>query len=106
MADLICNLELEDLNKSGKCANNSSGVKVIYYALREDVKEMPTLPNTRNKFEDFSVLSEGGVSVGLSLHSIKMLKGKRFFRFYCGKDLGELKYTIQGVSGGKSMSID
>jgi len=106
MADLICNLGLEDLNKSGKCANNSSGVKVIYYALREDVKEMPTLPNTRSKFEDFAVLSEGGTAVGGKTHSIEMLSGKRFFRFYCGKNLGELKYSIQGVAGGKSMNAN
>jgi len=106
MADLICNLELEDLNKSGSCVNNSSGVKVVYYALLKDISKFPTLPNTRNKFEDFSVLSEGGVVSNTVSSSIQMKTGKNFFKFYCGKDLGELKYTVQGVAGGKSLNAN
>jgi hypothetical protein len=106
MAELICKLELEDLKKSGSCANNSKGVKVIYYALLSDVSKMPTLPNVRNKFEDFCLLSEGGIALNGVDHSIQMKSGKNFFKFYCGRDLGELKYSVQGATGGKSLNAN
>jgi hypothetical protein len=103
MPDLVCNLELEDLNKAGACENRASGVKTLYIALHDDVDLLPTLPNTRTHFEDFAVLSEGGDGPN---HLIKMKAGKRMFKFATTKDLGELKYTVQGTSGGKSFNAN
>ena len=90
--DLICALEMENLNKGANCGNNMSGVKSVYIALKDDVKTVPALPNVRNRYEDFAVL-EG---------DIVMINGKRFYHIYCNRDMGELKYTTQGTLGGKS----
>lgn len=61
MEEIVCNLEMEDLLAGGSCANNSKGVKVLHIALHRDVAKFPTLPKKRVSYEDFAVLSEGGV---------------------------------------------
>ncbi len=90
---VICNLSLEDIDRGGVCENKMSGVKTIFYALKDDIFAYPTLPDTRNSFEDFAILDG----------SITMKSGKRFFKFQSEKDLGELKYEPQGAAGGKSL---
>ena len=92
MADLICSLQLEDLNKGGSCENKMSGVKTVYFALKDDIKTFPTLPSTRNAYEDYVQLTG----------ALTMKDGKRFFKLHSERDLGELKYETQGVTGGKS----
>jgi len=104
--NLICNLELEDLNKLDPCESRSKGVKILYFARPEDVKKLPTIPKQRNKFEDYSVLSEGGVTLNGTEHSIEMKKDKKFFKFFSKKDFGELKYTGVGSSGGRSFTAN
>jgi hypothetical protein len=90
---LICALEMEDLNIHSSCGNNMSGVKNVYIALKEDVATLPKLPNVRESYEDFAVL-EG---------TITMKPNKRFYHIYCSRDLGELKYTLQGQTGSRSL---
>ncbi|MDL2297247.1 hypothetical protein LJC37_04750 [Bacteroidales bacterium OttesenSCG-928-E04] len=53
---------------------------------------LPALPNLRNHYEDFALLSG----------DIVMVDDKRFYHIYCNRDMGELKYTTQGTFGGKS----
>jgi len=91
--ELICSLEMEDLNMAASCANNMSGVKNVYIAFKDNIASFPSLPNVREKFEDFAVL-EG---------TIAMKPSKRFYHIYCSRDLGELKYTLQGPTGARSM---
>ena len=91
--ELICSLEMEDLNMRNSCANNMSGVKNVYIAFKEDVATFPTLPSVRESYEDFAVL-EG---------SIAMRQNKRFYHIYCSRDLGELKYVLQGPTGARSL---
>jgi len=91
--ELICSLEMEDLNMAASCANNMSGVKNVYIAFKDDIATFPKLPNVREKFEDFAVL-EGAIA---------MKNTKRFYHIYCSRDLGELKYTLQGPTGARSM---
>ncbi|MDL2308345.1 hypothetical protein LJC68_08975 [Bacteroidales bacterium OttesenSCG-928-B11] len=90
--NIICSLEMEDLNKGVNCGNNMSGVKSVYVALKDDVASIPSLPNLRNHFEDFAVLQG----------DIAMIGDKRFYHIYCNRDMGELKYATQGTFGGKS----
>jgi hypothetical protein len=91
--DLICSLELQDLNMSAGCANNMSGVKNVYLAFKDDVASFPKLPNVRAAYEDYAIL-EG----------LLTMKGtKRFYHIYCSRDLGELKYTLQGPTGARSL---
>ena len=90
--ELICALEMESLNKGQNCGNNMSGVKSVYIALKDDVSSVPALPSVRNHYDDFAVLSGEIVMVG----------DKKFWHIYCNRDMGELKYTTQGVFGGKS----
>ena len=94
--EVICALELEDLNKGANCGNNMSGVKNVYISLKDDVASLPKLPSNRNSYEDFAVL-EGNIT---------MVNGKRFYHIYCSRDMGELKYTTQGTFGGKSMKAN
>ena len=94
--EVICALELEDLNKGANCGNNMSGVKNVYIALKEDVASLPKLPASRTSYEDFAVL-EGNITT---------VNGKRFYHIYCSRDMGELKYTTQGTFGGKSLKAN
>ena len=91
--ELICSLEMEDLNMHSTCGNNMSGVKNVYITFKEDVTTFPKLPSVRESYEDFAVL-EG---------DIEMVDGKRFYHIYCSRDLGELKYTLQGPTGARSL---
>ena len=63
--DLICSLELEDLNMAANCGNNMSGVKNIYIALKSDVATFPKLPNVREHYNDFAIL-EGNITMKAS----------------------------------------
>ena len=58
--EVICALELEDLNKGANCGNNMSGVKNVYISLKDNVSHFPKLPSNRNSYEDFAVL-EGDI---------------------------------------------
>lgn len=91
--EIICTLELEDLNKTANCGNNMSGVKSLYIATKDEVKKLPKLSSLRNTYEHFAVLDG----------EIEMKENKRFHHIYCNRDMGELKYTTQGTVGGKSM---
>jgi hypothetical protein len=91
--ELICSLEMEDLNMAAGCANNMSGVKNVYIAFKADVATFPILPNVREHYDDFAVL-EGNIT---------MKPSKRFYHIYCSRDLGELKYTLQGPTGARSL---
>ncbi|MDD4847610.1 MAG: hypothetical protein PHR53_02450 [Bacteroidales bacterium] len=91
---ITCSLSMEDLTKdTSLCANKMSGVKTIYYALKDDAATIPSLKTTRTTFEDFATLDG----------SIVMKTGKRFFKFHSEKDMGELTYKTQGTSGCKSL---
>ena len=94
--EVICALELEDLNKGANCGNNMSGVKNVYISLKDNVAQFPKLPTNRTSYEHFAVL-EG---------NIVMVNGQRFYHIYCSRDMGELKYTTQGTFGGKSMKAN
>ena len=94
--EVICALELEDLNKGANCGNNMSGVKNVYISLKDNVASLPKLPSNRTSYEDFALL-EG---------NIVMVNGERFYHIYCSRDMGELKYTTQGTFGGKSMKAN
>jgi len=90
--ELICSLELEDLNMQAGCANNMSGVKNVYIAFKTDIANFPKLPNVREHYDDFAVL-EGNLT---------MKSNKRFYHIYSSRDLGELKYVLQGPTGARS----
>ena len=94
--DIICSLELEDLNMAANCGNNMSGVKNIYIALKNDVATFPKLPNVRENYNDFAVL-EGNITMKAS---------KKFYHIYSSRDLGELKYTLQGPTGARSLKAN
>ena len=94
--ELICALEMEDLNMLSSCGNKMSGVKNVYIAFKEDIETFPSLPNVRESYNDFAVL-EG---------NIVMRTGKRFYHIYSSRDLGELKYTLQGPTGARSFKAN
>jgi hypothetical protein len=94
--ELICSLEMEDLNMAANCANNMSGVKNIYVTLKSGVATFPKLPAVREHYEDFAVL-EGNIT---------MKNNKKFYHIYSSRDLGELKYTLQGPTGARSLKAN
>jgi hypothetical protein len=101
--DVVCNVEGQDLVKSNKCVNKMSGVKIVYYAFKSDIEIIPSLPETKTTYDDFVILSEGGVTRNGKANSIKMKPGKRFFKYESEVDLGELTYPLQGPRGCRSM---
>lgn len=84
---------MEDLNMAASCGNNMSGVKNVYIAFKEDVATFPRLPMVRESYDDFAIL-EG---------TITMKNSKRFHHIFCSRDLGELKYVLQGPTGARSL---
>jgi hypothetical protein len=103
---ITCNVTFEDLDLNEGCVPNMSGVKVMGWALKSDIQALPKIPDTRTSIKDYAEMSEGGVVLNLKDHSIQMKTGKRFFRFYTGDELGELKYAVSGPQGGKGFKAN
>lgn len=103
---ITCNITYEDLELNESCVPKQSGIKVMGWALKSDIKSIPKIPDTRTSMKDFAEMSEGGITLNTKLHSIEMKTGKRFFKFYTGDELGELKYTVQGPAGSKGFKAN
>jgi len=93
--DELCPPCLEDLNKTSSCGNARAGIKAIAFTLRRYVKKFPTKKpmESRSKFEDHVFTTTG---------SLEMKSGKYFHKFEAKKNSAELKYILEGESGGKS----
>lgn len=96
-----CSLSIESLANDEFCQNNMSGVKTMYFIPKKDVNAInAVLATTKTTFTDY-------VEIGSSAMEGKAFTcatGKGFAKLYCTKDLGELKYAVQGTGvGSRSM---
>jgi len=100
---MSCNLSIENLGQSEACENNMSGVTTLYFIPKTDVTSINAVraasPST---FEEYSTV--GSSSMGGK--AVVAATGKGFAKMYCADDLGELKYTVQGATGSRSLKAD
>ena len=92
-----CNLTIESLANSDFCQNNMSGVKTLYFIPKNDVTAInAVLAATKTTFADYVQIG----SAAMEGKAFTVATGKGFAKLYCAKDLGELKYTVQGAAVG------
>lgn len=96
-----CIFSIESLANDEFCQNNMSGVKTMYFIPMRDVNSInAVLATTKQNFADY-------VEIGSSAMEGKAFTvntGKGFAKLYSAKDLGELKYAVQGAGvGSRSM---
>ena len=96
-----CTLTIESLANAEFCQNNMSGVKTIYICPKDDVTAVnAVLANTKTSFNDYVEIG----SSSMTGKAFTCATNKGFAKIYCSKDLGELKYSVQG-SGVGSRSL-
>jgi len=93
---LNCPPCFEDLNRGAECGNSRAGIKAIMFGLKSDVKTFPSKKpaETRTKLEDHVITTAG---------NLEMKPGKRMYKFESKRATAELKYTLEGESGGRSL---
>lgn len=96
-----CSLSIESLANDEFCQNNMSGVKTMYFIPKSDVNSInAVLANTKQNFADYVEIGSSAM-VG---KAFTVISGKGFAKLYSAKDLGELKYAVQGAGvGSRSM---
>lgn len=96
-----CILSIESLANDEFCQNNMSGVKALYYIPKNDVTAInAVLSQTKTSFTEYVEIG----STAMAGQAFTCATGKGFAKLYCSKDLGELKYTVQGSGvGSRSM---
>ncbi|MBQ9418731.1 MAG: hypothetical protein IJU19_09160 [Bacteroidales bacterium] len=92
-----CNLTIESLANEDFCQNKMSGVKLMYFIPQTDVTAInATLANVKTNFVDYVEIG----SATMEGQAFTVASGKGFAKLYCTKDLGELKYAVQGAGVG------
>lgn len=92
-----CTLSVESLANSDFCQNNMSGVKTMYYIPKSDVTAInAVLAEIKTSFTDHVQIG----SSAMEGKAFTVKTGKGFAKIYCTKDMGELKYTVQGAAVG------
>lgn len=92
-----CTLSIESLANTEFCQNNMSGVKTIYFIPKSDVTAInAVLTTTKTRFTDYVQIG----STAMEGKAFTVATGKGFAKIYCVKDLGEIKYAVQGASVG------
>lgn len=96
-----CTLSIESLANAEFCQNNMSGVKTMYFIPKNDVTAInAVLAAQKTTFTDYVEIG----SASMEGKAFTVATGKGFAKLYCTKDLGELKYAVQGSGvGSRSM---
>ncbi len=92
-----CTLSIESLANTEFCQNNMSGVKTMYFIPKSDVTAInAVLATTKTTFTDYVQIG----SQAMEGKAFTVATGKGFAKLYCAKDLGEIKYAVQGAGVG------
>lgn len=92
-----CTLTIESLANVEFCQNNMSGVKTLYFCPKDDITAInAVLAQTKTTFTDYVEIG----SSSMEGKAFTAATNKGFAKVYCSKDLGELKYTVQGAGVG------
>jgi len=96
-----CSLSIETLANDDFCQNNMSGVKTMYFIPKNDVTSInAVLAATKTTFADYVQIG----STSMEGKAFTVATNKGFAKLYCARDLGELKYAVQGAGvGSRSM---
>lgn len=94
---MSCTLTIESLANTEFCQNNMSGVKTMYFIPKNDVTAInAVLAGTKTTFTDYVQIG----SQAMEGKAFTVATNKGFAKLYCVKDMGELKYTVQGTGVG------
>lgn len=93
----ICNLKISDLTTPQFCERVTSGVRRLLFVPKMDVEAINAVIAAQpREFEDFVVVGTDAMTQrAITLHS-----GCEFAEVYASRDLGELKYQVQGGTSG------
>lgn len=92
-----CFLNISDLSTPGFCENVTSGVRRLLYVPKDDIEAINAAVSAQpEEFEDYVVVG----SLAMAQKAITLKSGCEFAEIYASKDLGELKYTVQGSASG------
>ena len=98
-----CNISIENLSQAESCENNMSGVNTLYFIRKKDV----TAINATRAASAATYTDK--VTIGSNAMEGKAFTcptNKGFAKMYCAEDLGELKYTLQGPAGSRSLKAE
>lgn len=98
-----CSVSIENLAEAESCANNMSGVNTLYFVRKKEVTAINALrPSSITSYSDRVIIG----SSSMEGKAVTCPTGKGFASMYCADDLGELKYTIQGAMGSRSLKAE
>jgi hypothetical protein len=92
-----CNLSISDLQLPEFCENVTSGVRRLLFIPKDDIETINAVIAAQpNEFEDFVIVG----SPAMTQKAIIVKSGCEFGEISTQKDLGELKYAVQGSAAG------
>ena len=92
-----CNLNISDLTTPKFCENVTSGIRRLLYVPKDDIEAINAVIAAQPEgFEEYVVVG----SPAMVQKAVTLKSGCEFAEIYASKDLGELKYTVQGTASG------
>jgi len=92
-----CSLNISDLTTPGFCEKVTSGVRRLLYVPKDDIEAINAVIAAQPEaFEDYVVVG----SPAMVLRAITLKSGCEFAEIYASKDVGEIKYAVQGSASG------
>lgn len=95
-----CIYDIETIDMPDGCSCNMSGVQRLLFIPKKHVESINAIPSAMaTSYEDHVTIG----NPSLSQKAITVKSGKEFAELYCAEDLGELKYSLQGQRGSRSL---
>lgn len=94
-----CNLTIVSLGTPGLCEKVTSGVRRLLFVPKVDIEAInAVLTAMPEEFEEYIVVG----SSAMTQKAVSLKSGCEFGEIYASRDLGELKYTVQGTADNRS----
>lgn len=88
-----CNLTISGLNTPGWCERVTSGVRRLLYVPKDDIEAInAVIASQPEEFDEYVVIGNDA----MVLRVITLKSGCEFAEIFASRNLGELKYTVQG----------
>jgi len=95
----VCNLKIDSLGTPDLCEKVISGVRRLLFVPKGDIEAInAALTAMPEEFEDYVVVG----SSAMTQKAVSLKSGCEFGEIYAARDLGELKYTVQGTADNRS----
>lgn len=93
----VCNLSISELSLPEFCENVTSGVRRLLFVPKDDIEAINAVISAQpNEMEDFVIVGNSA----MTQRAITLKSGAEFGEIYAQRDLGELKYAVQGSAAG------